>query len=120
MVLADPGFVVAELVQPLDQFEIALQRKGRVLIRAVEWGEEDPESHSATPRWSKEHSSCGCVEGRSTLPRLPRQEVANLDPDTECGQTGLLSQRSPENRTHGGSKCRRFGAILASPSSLFV
>src|SRR2546422_7109 len=38
VVLADPGLVVAESVEPLDQLEVTLQCEGRVLAHAVEGG----------------------------------------------------------------------------------
>ena len=43
VVLAEPGLVEAELVQMLDQLEIALERQGRVLAHRMERGQEDPE-----------------------------------------------------------------------------
>jgi hypothetical protein len=46
VVLTDPGLVVAELVEVLDQVEISLQRPRRVLSGRVERGHEDPESQS--------------------------------------------------------------------------
>jgi hypothetical protein len=44
VVLADPGFVVAELVEVRDQVEVAFQRQGRVLTGRVERRHEDSEA----------------------------------------------------------------------------
>ena len=41
MVLADPGLVVVEPVEMLEQFEVALDRQGRVLVVIVERRQED-------------------------------------------------------------------------------
>ena len=43
VVLADPRLVVAELVEALNQFQVALQRQRRVLPDGMERGEEDAE-----------------------------------------------------------------------------
>ena len=43
VVLADPRLVEAELVEPLDELEIAVEGEGGVLARGVERREEDPE-----------------------------------------------------------------------------
>ena len=42
MVLADPGLVKAELVEPLHQVEVALQALGRVLLVGMERRQKDP------------------------------------------------------------------------------
>jgi hypothetical protein len=42
MVFADPRLVEAELVEPLDQLEIALEALGRVLLIRVERRQKDP------------------------------------------------------------------------------
>ena len=44
VVLADPGLVVAELVEVHDQVEVALQRQRRVLAGRVERRHEDSEA----------------------------------------------------------------------------
>jgi hypothetical protein len=46
MVLADPDLVEAELVPPLDQLEIAVQRQRRALLAAVVGRQEDPEAQA--------------------------------------------------------------------------
>lgn len=43
VMLADPGFVVAEAVEPLEQFEIAFQSQGGILAKPVERIQEDTE-----------------------------------------------------------------------------
>ena len=43
VVLADPRLVVAQLVEPDDELEIALEGERRVLAGRVERGEEDAE-----------------------------------------------------------------------------
>src|SRR3954447_1091230 len=45
MVLADPGFVIAKLVEALNHLEISLQGSRRVLADGMEGGEEDSEAH---------------------------------------------------------------------------
>ncbi len=42
VVLADPGFVVAELVEQLDQLEVALEGEGGVLAEPVEGARKMP------------------------------------------------------------------------------
>ena len=48
--LADPGLVVAEVVEPLDQFQVAAQRQGRVVAHAMEWGKENAEAQALMRR----------------------------------------------------------------------
>ena len=43
MVLPDPGFVIVEPVEPLDELEIALDRENGVLVEGVKRCEEDAE-----------------------------------------------------------------------------
>ena len=45
VMLADPGFVVAELVHPLDKLDVALDCQCRVLVEGVEGGDESAEAH---------------------------------------------------------------------------
>ena len=52
VVFADPGFVVAEMVEPLDGFEVALEAEGGVFAQPVEGGQEDSELHA----WGQWHS----------------------------------------------------------------
>ena len=47
VVLADPRFVVTELVEPLEQLEVAVQRQRGVFPDAVEGRHEDSEVHSS-------------------------------------------------------------------------
>ena len=47
VVLADPGLVVAELVEPGDELEVAREGQGRVVAHAVEGREEDAEAQAA-------------------------------------------------------------------------
>ena len=47
VVLADPGFVVAELVEPFEQLEVAVHRERGVFPDAVEGRHEDSEVHSS-------------------------------------------------------------------------
>ena len=49
VVLADPGLVEAEVVEVLDQLEVAVDREVRVLVDGVERGEEDPATHARSP-----------------------------------------------------------------------
>ena len=42
VVLADPGLVEAELVEPLHQFEVAFEALGRVLLVRMERRQKDP------------------------------------------------------------------------------
>jgi len=46
-VLADPGLVIAQVVEPLDELHVSGQRQRRILAHAMEGGEEDTEFHSA-------------------------------------------------------------------------
>src|ERR1700675_856019 len=46
MMLADPHFVIAEVVHPLDQLHVAAEGERRVLADAMERGQEDAERHA--------------------------------------------------------------------------
>ena len=46
VMLADPRLVVAEAVEPLDQLQVAVEGRGRVLADGVERCEEDAEAHA--------------------------------------------------------------------------
>ncbi len=89
VVLAEPGFVEAELVEMLDQLQIALERERRVLADRVERGQEDPELQSAV--------------GLNGGHRAPRR-LGGL-----CGLGGLLGPltasftHEPEGRAFEGS-----------------
>ena len=41
VVLADPGFVIAQVIQPLEGFKVALEAEGGVFAEPVEGGQED-------------------------------------------------------------------------------
>ena len=47
VVLAEPGLVEAELVEVLDELQVAFERQGGVLAHGVERGQEDAELESA-------------------------------------------------------------------------
>ena len=47
MVLADPGFIVAEVVEVLDEFDVAADGKVGVVADAVERREKNAEIHAA-------------------------------------------------------------------------
>ena len=46
VVFADPGFVVAQVVEPLQEFQVAFQGEGGVFADAVEGGHKDAELHA--------------------------------------------------------------------------
>src|SRR5262245_51006633 len=46
VMLADPGLVIAQVVEPLDQFHVSGQRQRRILAHAMERSKEDAEFHS--------------------------------------------------------------------------
>ena len=46
MVFAEPRLVVAAAIEPLDQFEIALQGECRIDTGLVEWREKDAEAQA--------------------------------------------------------------------------
>jgi hypothetical protein len=52
VVLPDPSLVVSEVVQHLDQFEVAVDGERGIVIGAMEGREEDAELHAA---WSVGH-----------------------------------------------------------------
>ena len=47
VMLADPGLVVAELVEPFDQLEVAVDRQRGILADAVKRRHEDAEVHAS-------------------------------------------------------------------------
>ena len=44
MVLADPGFVIAQLVEAFDQLQVTLKGQGRVLPGGVKGGHKNPKT----------------------------------------------------------------------------
>ena len=46
VVFADPGFVVAQVVEPLEGLEVALEAEGGVFAQPVEGGQEDSKLHA--------------------------------------------------------------------------
>ena len=50
MVLADPGFVVAQVVEPLHQLEVAVYRKSRILTHPMEGTQEYAKFHTVRRR----------------------------------------------------------------------
>ena len=58
VVLADPGFLEAELVEPLDQLEVALERERGVLAGRMERGHEDAEAHRPVEGHQSSRSGC--------------------------------------------------------------
>src|SRR5438445_217727 len=58
VVLADPGFLEAELVEPLDQLEVALESERRVLAGRMERGHEDAEPHRPVEGHQSSRSGC--------------------------------------------------------------
>src|SRR5690606_23829515 len=66
MVLADPGFVIAECVEMGDQVHVAGNGEGRVVAGAMEGREEDSEDQAAV-RQSLNH---WCVSLRPAVPRV--------------------------------------------------
>ena len=51
VVFADPGFVVAQMVEPLEGFKVALEAEGGVFAEPVEGGQKDSELHA----WGQWH-----------------------------------------------------------------
>ena len=78
MVLADPGLVIAKLVHPRDQFQIALQRQGGVFAQGVKGRDKGPKfqlaRHGVTPR--RNSRLCAVLRSHSiegTARRLARR-----------------------------------------------
>src|SRR5262245_52051618 len=63
VVLADPGLVIAELVEPLDELEVALQRQRRVLVVGMERRQED-----AGPQAIARHVALPCTQAADRRP----------------------------------------------------
>ena len=76
MVLTDPGLVEPQIVEPLEQLQIALQAEGRVLSEPVERRQENPELHP-------------CGQGHNML------SLPNLSP---CSPTGQGTTVPPPQR----------------------
>ena len=53
VVFADPHFVVAERVEPLDEFEVSMERQRRVVVRRVKRGHEGAEAHRCWLWWHR-------------------------------------------------------------------
>ena len=64
VVLADPGFVVAELIEPLDQLQVAVDRQRGILAHAVKGRHENAEVHASVRCHVVPHSD----SERSALP----------------------------------------------------
>jgi hypothetical protein len=50
VMLPDPRLIVAEVIEPLDQLQIAIQRKGRVVPRPVKRRQKYPEAQAVVLR----------------------------------------------------------------------
>jgi hypothetical protein len=77
MMLADPGFVKAKPIEPLHQFQIALDTRGRIFVHRVKRRQE----HAVTKRdtWH------GVSPGRTSRSRdvIRVQQIANPDGNHE-------------------------------------
>ena len=96
MVLADPGFVVAELVEQLDQLEVALDGQRRVLVERMERRDEGAEAQAI---W--QHGSAVPFKrmfGRDPMenPREPASMTRGQSPPAKlgCGQAALARRSS--------------------------
>src|SRR5690242_485253 len=104
MVLADPRLVVIQPVEMLEQFEIALDRQGRVFVVVVERREKDAaaqikivhaDSSGRKPAAADRPPSGWCPQANSPARRVPaimaaitlrrRQKCQNSAP-TRCGE----------------------------------
>ena len=101
MVLAEPGLVVAELVEMLDELQIALERERRILADRVERGQEDPELQSAV----------GVNGGHRSLRRLGGLFVLGALP----GALGASFTHEPEGCPFENSPAPVPEADLAGP-----
>jgi hypothetical protein len=70
VVLADPGLVVAEVVEPLEEFHVARHGERRVLAHAVERRQEDAELQTPMRHRS---NSLTCGKRTLTPPRCARR-----------------------------------------------
>jgi hypothetical protein len=84
MMLADPRFVVPELVEPLDQLKVSVERERRVLVWTVEGGQEDAKSHELLP----------CVGGARRASCRAARAVNSARPGTHWGQDGIREGKS--------------------------
>ena len=66
VVLADPDLVVAQVVEPLDQLHVAVDRECRVLPHPVKWSQENAELHASVSHRVSMKSGEASVSGRAT------------------------------------------------------
>ena len=71
MMLADPGLVVAQHVEMLEQLHVAFERLGRVLLDLVKGCEEDPELEEAV---GNQRKRAGCSR-HAILPPLAQSRA---------------------------------------------
>src|SRR5262245_10551873 len=99
--LADPGFVVVELVQPLDELHVVLEGENRILlgrdVRRDEGAETKPwSSHGSSPT-PRRHS--GSVErGAAGIARARRQQAAGRARGIEVLSRWALDDLGPLHR----------------------
>ena len=101
VVLADPGFVVAQVIQPLEGFEVALEAEGGVFAEPVEGGQEDSELHA----WGQWHS--GAPLAGSGLAGVGRNDTAGAGRRRQLvgdAQFDRRLQSASSRSTGGGSK----------------
>src|SRR5262249_20269656 len=87
VMLADPGFVVAEPVEPLEQFHVAREREVGIFAEAVERREEDAEGHTfvghgpdCSTRGSAASFGVPCRAMNDKGIHLVREHLAKLPP----------------------------------------
>src|SRR5271166_4359014 len=80
VVLPDPRLVIAELVKPLDELEIAPQCGGGILVDGMEGREKDPETQAR----GRHRISCPWGDRRGRVNGVQRFAKATVEAKTSC------------------------------------
>src|SRR5262249_19635066 len=120
VVLADPGLVVAELVQPLDQLEVAAQRQVGVLVHRVEGGHEDPEAQAGLEHGGSSWGACRAAGRVAGCRRLAKGAKRRLTATGRWWFTGRMANKSRPGRRSQAESTRTRARLLDRAERLFA
>src|SRR5690606_13877741 len=106
MMLADPGLVKAEAIEPLHQLEIPVERRGGVLVHRMERRQED-----AVSQGNVRHPGCSrviAIGGRQRLPPPSSVSSSAIFFFTDSRRAGLSCDFIEASRTLSASSCAFF------------
>jgi ATPase subunit of ABC transporter with duplicated ATPase domains len=116
VVFPDPRLVVAELIEPLDQFEVAAQREARVLAGRMERRDEDSEAHARDERSGQVELLFGSASGPQRSRNAAQHRTLAAPLHRCCARVADPGHCAPPNRDRGPRTNRKPGT---SPRSSF-